>query len=84
MRAYAHVLQQSGRRLVPLATSAARQNLRQFTLSRGDVVLVDETGMAGTFLLDQLVAIATAKGARSGCWVTTGSCWRSSPAARSA
>jgi conjugative relaxase-like TrwC/TraI family protein len=101
MRAYAHVLRQSGRRLIPLATSAASadvlgrelslpaenlhkflhewtagraagrlraggpvpSSLRQFTLHPGDVVLVDEAGMAGTFLLDQLVSIAASRGA---------------------
>jgi conjugative relaxase-like TrwC/TraI family protein len=101
MRALAHVLRQGGRRLVPLATSAASadvlgrelgvraENLhkflhewvagpfaaklraggkvpgatRMFRLGPGDVVLVDEAGMAGTFLLDQLVQIASARGA---------------------
>jgi conjugative relaxase-like TrwC/TraI family protein len=36
---------------------------RMFRLGPGDVVLVDEAGMAGTFLLDQLVQIASARGA---------------------
>jgi hypothetical protein len=101
MRAYAHVLRQGGRRLVPLATSAAAaavlgrelgaqaDNLhkfihewtaglfaarlcagqsvpsqaRPFALRPGDVVLVDEAGMAGTFLLDQLVQVAASRGA---------------------
>lgn len=101
MRAYAHVLRQMGRRLVPLATSAASadvlgrelslpaENLhkflhewtsgpaaarlragapvpwaaRSFTLHPGDVVLVDEAGMAGTFQLDRLVTIAASRGA---------------------
>jgi conjugative relaxase-like TrwC/TraI family protein len=101
MRAYSYVLRQSGRRLIPLASSAAAagvlgkelslpaENLhkflfewtegraadrlragqsvpadvRPFTIRRGDVVLVDEAGMAGTFLLDQLVSIAAARGA---------------------
>jgi conjugative relaxase-like TrwC/TraI family protein len=101
MRAYAHVLRQHGRRLVPLATSAAAADVlgrelrvqadnlhkflyewttgafaarlraggpvpgqvRMFALHPGDVVLVDEAGMAGTFLLDQLVQIAASRGA---------------------
>ena len=102
MRAYAHVIGQAGRRLVPLATSAASadilgrelglpaaenlhkfvyewsegraasslragtdvpDDLRPFTLGPGDVVLVDEAGMAGTFLLDRLVTLAAARGA---------------------
>ena len=36
---------------------------RMFRLHPGDVVLVDEAGMAGTFLLDQLVQFAAARGA---------------------
>ena len=36
---------------------------RMFRLNAGDVVLVDEAGMAGTFLLDQLVQLAAARGA---------------------
>ena len=87
MRAYAHVLRQAGRRLIPLATSAASadvlgtelslpaENLHKFAYEQarsrdarfavhpGDVLLIDEAGMAGTFLLDQLVAVATANGA---------------------
>ena len=101
MRALAHVLRDGGRRLVPLATSAASahvlgrelgvraENLskflhehtagpfaarlragaavpgqaRMFRLHPGDVVLVDEAGMAGTFPLDQLVAVAAGRGA---------------------
>jgi conjugative relaxase-like TrwC/TraI family protein len=101
MRALMHVLRADGKRLVPLATSAASadvlgrelgtraENLhkflyewttgpfasrlragdrvpsqaRMFRLHPGDVVLVDEAGMAGTFLLDQLVSIAAARGA---------------------
>jgi len=101
MRALQQVLLQGGRRLVPLATSAAAadvlgreltaraENLhkfihewtagpnaarlraggpvpadvRAFRLSAGDVILVDEAGMAPTFLLDKLVAIAAARGA---------------------
>ena len=42
----------------PLPTSA-----RPYALHRGDVVLVDEAGMAGTFALDQLVQIAVQHGA---------------------
>jgi hypothetical protein len=101
MRAYAHVVRQRGRKLVPLATSAAAANVlgrelgvdaenvhkfvhewtvgpfaarlragssapfpaRAFALRPGDVVLVDEAGMAGTLLLDQLVQVAASKGA---------------------
>jgi len=36
---------------------------RMFRLFPGDVVLVDEAGMAGTLLLDQLVLLAAARGA---------------------
>jgi conjugative relaxase-like TrwC/TraI family protein len=36
---------------------------RLYALAPGDVVLVDEAGMAGTFRLDRLVAIAAARGA---------------------
>jgi conjugative relaxase-like TrwC/TraI family protein len=36
---------------------------RMFRLHPGDVVLVDEAGMAGTFLLDKLVSVAAARGA---------------------
>jgi conjugative relaxase-like TrwC/TraI family protein len=101
MRAFAHVLRQHGRRLIPLATSAASagvlgrelavpaENLHKFlhewdrgvfaarlrsggpvpwdarfyALRPGDVVLVDEAGMAGTFLLDRLVTIVASRGA---------------------
>jgi conjugative relaxase-like TrwC/TraI family protein len=102
MRAYAHVLRHDGRRLVPLATSAAAadvlgrelggvqadnlhkfmhewttgkfaarlragepvpSHIRTFALHPGDVVLVDEAGMAGTFPLDTLVQLAAARGA---------------------
>jgi conjugative relaxase-like TrwC/TraI family protein len=101
MRALAYALRADGRRLVPLATSAASadvlgrelgvraENLhkflyewtagpfaarlragggvpaqaRMFRLHPGDVVLVDEAGMAGTFLLDRLVRLAAARGA---------------------
>jgi conjugative relaxase-like TrwC/TraI family protein len=100
-RALAHVLRQAGRRIIPLATSAASadvlgrelslpaENLhkflhewtsgpaaaklrgglpvpdraRMFALHPGDMVLLDEAGMAGTFPLDQLVAIAASRGA---------------------
>jgi conjugative relaxase-like TrwC/TraI family protein len=101
MRAFHQVLRQHGRRLVPLATSAAAAEVlgrqlgvdaenvhkfchewtagpfaarlragssvpspaRRFALRSGDVVLVDEVGMAGTLLLDQLVQIAASRGA---------------------
>jgi conjugative relaxase-like TrwC/TraI family protein len=36
---------------------------RKFTLNPGDVVLVDEAGMAGTLALDELVDIAATRGA---------------------
>jgi conjugative relaxase-like TrwC/TraI family protein len=39
------------------------EQARMFRLGPDDVVLVDEAGMAGTFLLDELVSIATARGA---------------------
>jgi hypothetical protein len=104
MCALSHVLRAGGRRLVPLATSAASadvlgrelgvraENLhkflhewtrgtfagrlradgavpeqaRMFRLGPGDVVLVDEAGMAGTLMLDQLdqlVRFASSRGA---------------------
>jgi hypothetical protein len=101
MRALSHVLRAGGRRLVPLATSAASadvlgrelgvraENLhkflhewtrgtfagrlraggavpeqaRMFRLGPGDVILVDEAGMAGTLMLDQLVRFASSRGA---------------------
>jgi conjugative relaxase-like TrwC/TraI family protein len=101
MRALEYALREGGRRLIPLATSAASadalgrelgvraenlhkfihewtagrcaarlrvgasvpQDLRMFRLGAGDVVLVDEAGMAGTFMLDHLVRLATARGA---------------------
>ena len=101
MRAYAHLLRQHGRRLIPLATSAAAAHVlgrelstqadnlhkflhewttgafaarlragapvpgqaRMFALHPGDIVLVDEAGMAGTFHLDQLTQIAASRGA---------------------
>jgi hypothetical protein len=90
MRAYRHVLEHNGRRLIALATSsnAAKileheldvptDNLHKFPydlrtlgpakgmagqVRAGDVVLVDETGMAGTFNLDQLVTFASERGA---------------------
>ncbi|MFG1928530.1 MobF family relaxase [Cryptosporangium sp. NPDC048952] len=100
-RAYLHVLHTAGRRLVPLATSAASaavlagelgipgENIHKFlyehtygphaarlaagapvpashavfAIAPGDVVLVDEAGMAGTGNLDRLIALATAHGA---------------------
>jgi conjugative relaxase-like TrwC/TraI family protein len=101
MRALDYALREGGRRLVPLATSAASadvlgrelglraenlhkflhewtagrcaarlragasvpEDLRMFRLGSGDVVLVDEAGMAGTFMLDRLVALASSRGA---------------------
>jgi conjugative relaxase-like TrwC/TraI family protein len=42
---------------------AVPEQARMFRLGAGDVVLVDEAGMAGTFLLDQLVLLASARGA---------------------
>ncbi len=101
MRALEYVLRAGGRRLVPLATSAASadvlgrelgvraENLhkfmhewtdgpfaaglrsgaavpepaRSFRLNPGDVVLVDEAGIAGTFILDRLVQLAAGRGA---------------------
>ncbi|GLW58574.1 MobF family relaxase [Kitasatospora phosalacinea] len=101
MQAYVHVANQAGRRVVPLATSAASaavlakdlkqpaENLHKFiwehtggtwaaqlssgqnvplnragfVLSPGDVVLVDEAGMAGTLNLDRLTRIAAERGA---------------------
>ena len=46
------------------ATAAGCPRLaRMYALHPGDVVLVDEAGMAGTFALDQLVAIASQRGA---------------------
>ena len=45
------------------AGSAVPEQGRMFRLGHGDVVLVDEAGMAGTFLLDQLVLLASARGA---------------------
>ena len=39
------------------------EQARMFRLGPDDVVLIDEAGMAGTFLLDELVSIATARGA---------------------
>jgi conjugative relaxase-like TrwC/TraI family protein len=45
------------------AGASIPEDLRLFRLGPGDVVLVDEAGMAGTFPLDQLVRIASARGA---------------------
>jgi ATP-dependent exoDNAse (exonuclease V) alpha subunit len=45
------------------AGAGVPEQARMFRLGAGDVVLVDEAGMAGTFLLDELVSIATARGA---------------------
>jgi conjugative relaxase-like TrwC/TraI family protein len=101
MRAFLQVLRQDGRRLIPLATSAAAADvlgrelgvdtenlhkflhewtdgrlaarlrhgqpvppgMRMFALHPGDVVLIDEAGMAGTFPLDAVAAIAASRGA---------------------
>ncbi|MER7919050.1 MULTISPECIES: AAA family ATPase [unclassified Streptomyces] len=101
MQAYVHVTAQAGRRVVPLATSAAAaavlaadlgqsvENVHKFlweytggsystqlntgqdvpksrasfALNPGDVVLVDEAGMAGTLNLDTLTRIAADRGA---------------------
>jgi hypothetical protein len=38
-------------------------NARMFRLGPGDVILIDEAGMAGTFLLDQLTGYAASRGA---------------------
>jgi conjugative relaxase-like TrwC/TraI family protein len=45
------------------AGASVPSHVRMFALRPGDVVLVDEAGMAGTFMLDQLVQIAAARGA---------------------
>lgn len=96
MKAFRHVTETHGRRLIPLATSAASaavlgddigtqaENLHKFlwehqhgkeahalthggalsaarvwfAVNPGDVIVVDEAGMAGTLLLDQLAVIA--------------------------
>lgn len=96
MKAFRHVTEAHGRRLIPLATSAASaavlgddigtqaENLHKFlwehhhgkeaqaltqggavsaarawfAVNPGDVLVVDEAGMAGTLLLDQLTAVA--------------------------
>ena len=100
MRAYQHVLHQHGRRLIPLATSAAAaavlssdlgnvpaENVHKFVyehllhgqpcggggrgrtsdaffhVGAGDVILVDEAGLAGTRNLDTLRQIAERYGA---------------------
>ncbi|WP_306211065.1 MobF family relaxase [Actinoplanes sp. RD1] len=101
MRAYQHVLDQQGRRLIPLATSAsaaavlsadlggtAAENVHKFVYEHlthgqptpdhdgrlpagkaffqvraGDVILVDEAGLAGTRNLDTLRDIAQQHGA---------------------
>ena len=122
MRALAHVLRQGGRRLVPLATSAASadvlgrelgvraENLhkflhewtagpfaanlraggkvpephRMFRLAPGDVVLIDEAGMAAPSCWTSS-SRSLPRGVRSSaCWVMTGSCPQSSPVARCA
>lgn len=46
-----------------LALGRVSPEMRSFALSPGDVVLVDEAGMAGTLNLDRLVAIAAQRGA---------------------
>ena len=45
------------------AGASVPEDLRAFRLGPGDVVLVDEAGMAGTLMLDRLVRIASARGA---------------------
>jgi ATP-dependent exoDNAse (exonuclease V) alpha subunit len=45
------------------AGSSVPARVRAFVLRPGDVVLVDEAGMAGTLLLDQLVQVAASKSA---------------------
>jgi hypothetical protein len=45
------------------AGASVPEQARMFRLHPGDVILVDEAGMAGTFLLDQLVTVAAARGA---------------------
>ena len=45
------------------AGAGVPERARMFRLFPGDVVLVDEAGMAGTLLLDQLVQLAAARGA---------------------
>jgi hypothetical protein len=45
------------------ARAGVPEQARMFRLGAGDVVLVDEAGMAGTFLLDRLVAFAAGRGA---------------------
>jgi hypothetical protein len=103
MQALRYVTEQHGRRLIPLATSAASaavlaadigiaaENVHKFcweytpgkgryadrlasgetvpashqffAINPGDVIVVDEAGMAGTLLLDQLTTIAAQRGA---------------------
>jgi conjugative relaxase-like TrwC/TraI family protein len=45
------------------AGTSVPEQARMFRLNSGDVVLVDEAGMAGTFLLDKLVSLAAGRGA---------------------
>jgi hypothetical protein len=45
------------------AGTGVPERARMFRLFPGDVVLVDEAGMAGTLLLDQLVQLAASRGA---------------------
>jgi ATP-dependent exoDNAse (exonuclease V) alpha subunit len=54
----------AGRAAERLRTGASvPEDLRMFRLGPGDVVLVDEAGMAGTLILGQLVTIASSRGA---------------------
>jgi hypothetical protein len=45
------------------AGAGVPEQARMFRLHPGDVVLVDEAGMAGTFMLDRLVQLASVRGA---------------------
>jgi conjugative relaxase-like TrwC/TraI family protein len=45
------------------AGASVPEQARMFRLHPGDVILVDEAGMAGTFLLDKLVSLAATRGA---------------------
>jgi conjugative relaxase-like TrwC/TraI family protein len=45
------------------AGDSVPEQARMFRLHPGDVILIDEAGMAGTFLLDQLVSLAAGRGA---------------------
>jgi conjugative relaxase-like TrwC/TraI family protein len=110
MKALRQIAETNGRRLIPLATSAAAaavlghdigtraENLHKFVWEHtnaatgpgrffqvrpGDLILVDEAGMAGTLQLDRLLTIAEQHGASVFLLGDTGSWARSSPAARS-